>query len=155
MSVPSPTSRSGRRTRLSIWDLIWAFASPIAALYVRDVEIFTKTGWSVIGYYWLFAAGFAVLAFYSFRLRDGMTRHFSVQEAIDIVEAVLFTELMTCALLFTLTRLDGIPRSTPLIHGMLLASGLIAARIYVRIVFADDEEDETLSLSESQPRILF
>jgi lipopolysaccharide/colanic/teichoic acid biosynthesis glycosyltransferase len=124
------------------------------ALYLRDVEIFTKPDWTVIGYYWVAAAGFAVLAFYSFRLRDGMTRNFSVQEAIDIVEAVLFTELMTCALLFTLTRLDGIPRSTPLIHGMLLAAGLIAARIYVRIVFADDEDDETLSFQNRREHII-
>ena len=41
-------------------------------------------------------------------------------------EAVLFAELMTCAALFTLRRLDGIPRSMPLIHGLLLAGGLMA-----------------------------
>ena len=64
-----------------------------------------------------------------FRLQDGMTRYFSVHEALDIAEAVLFAELMTFAALFTLTHLDGIPRSMPLIHGLLLAAGLLAARV--------------------------
>src|SRR5262249_6556948 len=67
-----------------------------------------------------------------------MTRYFSVHEALDIAEAALFTELMTFVALFTLTRLDGIPRSMPLTHGLLLAGGLIAARIAVRVIFGDD-----------------
>ena len=72
------------------------------------------------------SSGFAILAFFALRLQNSMTRNFSVQAALDIAEAVLFAELMTCAALFTLTRLDGIPRSMPLIHGLLLAGGLMA-----------------------------
>src|SRR5262249_23331323 len=34
--------------------------------------------------------------------------------------------------LFSLTRLEGIPRSTPLIHALLLTAGLLAARAFVR-----------------------
>src|SRR5262249_33925609 len=118
MRVPSPTSRSGSRIYLSIWDLFWALASPIVALYLRDVDV--KADWGVIANYWVLSAGFAILAFFAFRLQDGMTRYFSVHEALDIAEAVLFAELMTFAVLFTLTRLDGIPRSIPLVHGFLL-----------------------------------
>jgi FlaA1/EpsC-like NDP-sugar epimerase len=55
---------------------------------------------------------------------------------------VLFAELMTLAVMFTLTRLDGIPRSMPLIHGVLLAGGLIGARMAVRIVFGEAEESQ-------------
>ena len=36
MFVPSPTSRTGKRVYLSLWDLFWALVSPIVALYVRD-----------------------------------------------------------------------------------------------------------------------
>jgi lipopolysaccharide/colanic/teichoic acid biosynthesis glycosyltransferase len=136
--VHSPTSRSGSRIYLSIWDLFWALVSPILALYLRDVDV--NADWSVIANYWVFSAGFAILAFFAFRLQDGMTRYFSVHEALDIAEAVLFAELMTFAVLFTLTRLDGIPRSMPLIHGLLLAAGLLAARVLVRIVSSEDNE---------------
>src|SRR5216110_1262374 len=136
--VHSPTSRSGSRIYLSIWDLFWALVSPILALYLRDVDV--NADWSVIASYWVLSAGFAILAFFAFRLQDGMTRYFSVHEALDIAEAVLFAELMTFAVLFTLTRLDGIPRSMPLIHGLLLAVGLLAARVFVRIVASEDNE---------------
>ena len=138
MRVHSPTSRSGSRIYLSIWDLFWALVSPILALHLRDVDV--NADWSVIANYWVLSAGFAILAFFAFRLQDGMTRYFSVHEALDIAEAVLFAELMTFAVLFTLTRLDGIPRSMPLIHGLLLAGGLLAARVFVRIVASEDDE---------------
>jgi lipopolysaccharide/colanic/teichoic acid biosynthesis glycosyltransferase len=136
--VHSPTSRSGSRIYLSIWDLLWALVSPILALHLRDVEV--NADWSVVANYWVLSAGVAILAFFAFRLQDGMTRYFSVHEALDIAEAVLFAELMTFAVLFTLTRLDGIPRSMPLVHGLLLAVGLLAARVFVRIVASEDNE---------------
>jgi lipopolysaccharide/colanic/teichoic acid biosynthesis glycosyltransferase len=138
--VHSPTSRSGRRIYLSIWDLFWALVSPIVALYLRDIDIQSNADWSVIANYWVLSAGFAILAFFAFRLQDGMTRYFSVHEALDIAEAVLFAELLTFAVLFTLTRLDGIPRSMPLVHGLLLAGGLLAARVFVRIMASEDNE---------------
>ena len=117
MYVPSPTSRTGKRVYLSLWDLFWALISPIIALYVRDVEILLQPDWTVMAYYWVLSSGFALVAFFALRLQDGMTRYFSVHEALDIAEAVLLAQLMTCAAFFTLTRLDGIPRSMPLIHG--------------------------------------
>jgi lipopolysaccharide/colanic/teichoic acid biosynthesis glycosyltransferase len=39
---------------------------------------------------------------------------------------------MTCVLLFTFTRLENIPRSTPLIHALILCARLIATRAFVR-----------------------
>src|SRR5258708_26926478 len=136
MRVPSPTSRSGTRIYLSLWDLFWAVVSPVVALYVRDVDLVVRADWNVLGYYWLFSSGFALVAFVALRLQDGMTRYFSVHEALDIAEAALFTELMTFVSLFTLTRLDGIPRSMPLAHGFLLAGGLNAARMGERRRFS-------------------
>ena len=137
-TVPSPTSRSGKRIYLSFWDVFWALASPIIALYLRDALIIYPPDWSAIGLYWCISAAFALLAFFSFRLQDGFNRNFSVQEAIDIAEAILFAMLLTCALLFTITRLNGIPRSTPLIHGLILAAGLIGTRMIVRMTSAGD-----------------
>ena len=140
MRVHSPTSRSGSRIYLSIWDLSWALTAPILALYLRDPNVIFNSDSSALTY-WVLSAGFSVLALFAFRLQDGMTRYFSVHEALDIAEAVLFAELMTFAVLFTLTHLDGIPRSMPLIHGLLLAAGLLAARVVRahRHKRADDE----------------
>jgi lipopolysaccharide/colanic/teichoic acid biosynthesis glycosyltransferase len=137
--MPSPTSRSGQRIYVSICDLLWALASPLVALYLRDADILSRGDWTAVAYYTGMSAGFALLAFLVLRIQDGMTRHFSVHEALDIVEAVLFAELMTLAALFTLTRFDGIPRSMPLIHGLLLAGGLIGTRMIIRTVRGEQE----------------
>jgi lipopolysaccharide/colanic/teichoic acid biosynthesis glycosyltransferase len=137
MAVPSPTSRCRKRVYLSLWDLFWALTSPALALYLRDTDIALRADWSGMIYYCLLSSGFALVAFFALRIQDGMTRHFSVHQALDIAEAVLFAQLMTCAAMFTMTRLDGIPRSMPLIHGLLLAGGLIAARMVVRVVFSE------------------
>ena len=134
MSMPSPTSRSGQRIYLSGCDLLWAVASPLVALYLRQADILYRDDWTGVALYTGMSAGFALLAFLVLRIQDGMTRHFSVHEALDIVEAVLFAELMTLAALFTLTRFDGIPRSMPLIHGLLLAGGLIGTRMVIRLI---------------------
>jgi lipopolysaccharide/colanic/teichoic acid biosynthesis glycosyltransferase len=152
MRVPLPTSRNGKRVYLSFWDLFWALASPLLALYLRDVEIPFRGDWSSVGYYWVLSSGFALLAFFALRIHDGLTRYFSVHQALDVAEAVLFAELMTCAVMFTVTRLDGIPRSMPLIHGLLLAGGLIGARLVVRIAFSQD--DESADYNSRRERII-
>ena len=143
MHVLSPTSRAGRRVYLSLWDLFWALFSPILALYLRDASILSpSTDWTVVAYYWVLSSGFALLAFFALRIQDGMTRHFSVHDALDIAEAALLAELMTFGVMFTLTRLDGIPRSMPLIHGIVLLVGIIAARLVIRIVYSAPPEPQ-------------
>src|SRR5207249_7736269 len=82
--------------------------------------------------YCVLSTGFAVVAYLAFGLRNTVTQHFSAHEVLDIAEAVLFAQLLTYGLLFTLTRLDGIARSVPLYHGLLLAGGLIFVRIVTR-----------------------
>jgi lipopolysaccharide/colanic/teichoic acid biosynthesis glycosyltransferase len=44
---------------------------------------------------------------------------------------------MTCVVLFNLTRLEGIPRATPIIHALILATGLITARTFARVFEKD------------------
>ena len=134
MRVPIPTSRSRKRIYLSLWDFFWATASPLLALYLRDPDVLFRDNWLPFVQYWALSAAFAVVAFYAFKIQDNITRYFSLHEAIDIVETVLFVELMTFMTLFTLNRFDGIPRSIPLAHGLLLAAGLLAMRILFRII---------------------
>jgi FlaA1/EpsC-like NDP-sugar epimerase len=140
MRVPSPTSRNGKKIYLSLWDLVWALVTPILALYLRDVDLSLHGDWGPVGFYWALSSGFALLAFFSLRVHDGVTRNFSVHEVLDIAEAVLFAELMTFGTMFTITRLDGIPRSMPLIQGLILAGGIIGARLLMRIVYDVDSE---------------
>src|SRR5262249_16372478 len=140
MRIPSPTSRTGKRARLSYWDIGLAVACPAAALFLRDAEIVYRSEWGVVGLYWALSASFAVIAFSAFRIQDGITPYFSTHDALDVVEAVVLAEFITFLVLFTITRLDGIPRSTPLIHAVLLATGLLPIRISVRLFSNKDVE---------------
>jgi lipopolysaccharide/colanic/teichoic acid biosynthesis glycosyltransferase len=132
MAVPSPTSRFKRKVDVSVWDALCALASPFLALWLGDALILAQQDWNAMIFYGALSSGFAVVAFLAFGLRNTATRHFSAHEVLDIAEAVLFAELLTYGLLFTVTRLDGIPRSVPLNHGLLLAGGLVFVRIVTR-----------------------
>ena len=85
------------------------------------------------------SAGFAIAGFLIFRLQDGITQHFSAHEALDIAEAVLVAELMTRGFVFTLTAPRRDPTVDPLLHGLLLAGGLILARITMRIALSEGD----------------
>lgn len=142
MVVPSPSSRAHNKILVSSWDLFWALASPPLALFVRDGSAIFQSDWTVAAFYCVFASGFALLSFFALRIQDGLLRNFSVQEFLYILEAVLFTELMTCGVLFSLTRLDGIARSMPLIHAALLGVGLIGGRLLFRVILQTSSADE-------------
>jgi lipopolysaccharide/colanic/teichoic acid biosynthesis glycosyltransferase len=112
-----------------VFDGAWALASPIIALSIRSAPIFTIEA----AYYCLISLAFTLIAYSAFRLHEGVSRFFSVHDAWNVVRAVASAELMTCLVLFTLTRLEYIPRSTPLIHALILCAGLIAIRAIARL----------------------
>ena len=118
-------------------DIFWSALSPFLALYVRDAYVLSYDGALIAGLYVLVSFGFSLIAFAVFGARDGMSRYFSVHEVIDLVKAVLIGELMTCVVLFTFTRLEGIPRSTPIIHALILGAAVIMSRALAHIASRD------------------
>jgi lipopolysaccharide/colanic/teichoic acid biosynthesis glycosyltransferase len=85
----------------------------------------------------------------AFRIYDGLADHFSVHDALDVVKAVAFTELLACLVFFTVSRLDGIPRSTPLIHALILAAGLISNRAIVQALYNSATNGKTSAAREN------
>jgi lipopolysaccharide/colanic/teichoic acid biosynthesis glycosyltransferase len=129
MRTRLPTSRAARKIRVSILDVIVALASPILALVIRDAYILnTADGLVSVGIYCLVWVVFSLIFFHVFRLYDGLRDHFSVHDALDVVKAVLCTELSACLVFFTVSRLEGVPRTAPIIHALILAAGLICSR---------------------------
>jgi lipopolysaccharide/colanic/teichoic acid biosynthesis glycosyltransferase len=146
----SPVSRGSFALRFSTFDVVWALISPLLALWVRSAPVLnTLEGWSTVAFYCAIAFVSSLVAFLVFRTRDGMTHLFSVNDALDVAKAVLLSEFFTCIALFSLTRLDGIPRSTPLIHALLLTAGLLSARAFVRTSHSDREVAPNLQLKAS------
>jgi lipopolysaccharide/colanic/teichoic acid biosynthesis glycosyltransferase len=132
MPARLPSSRSVLRVKWSVFDIAWAALAPYLALALRDAYILSVDGMQAVLFYWLLTFTFSLFAFAAFRLRDGMAHYFSVHDAVEIAKAVAVAELLTCFVLFNVTRLDGIPRSTPIIHALILSLGLVAVRALAR-----------------------
>jgi lipopolysaccharide/colanic/teichoic acid biosynthesis glycosyltransferase len=88
-----------------------------------------------------------MIAILAFRLNDGISRYFSAYDAINVIKAAFVAGLATALVLFTFTRLEGIPRSTPLIHALILASGLITVRALA--LLRDDDINPRLNAHHS------
>jgi lipopolysaccharide/colanic/teichoic acid biosynthesis glycosyltransferase len=123
-----PSSRAYFRVRVSALDACFAFLSPLLALWIRDAPVLSAVSLSLF-LYWACCTIFSLFAFSIFRLEHKGLRYFSVDDIFDIAKAVVVAELLTAAILFSFTRLDGIPRSTLFIHALILATALVAARI--------------------------
>jgi lipopolysaccharide/colanic/teichoic acid biosynthesis glycosyltransferase len=129
MRISAPASRVSFRIRFSAFDTVWALCSPVIALSLREAQII-----SIEGLEYCFTSVILSLVAYSvFRLHDGVSKFFTVNDAWKVVKAVACAELVTCVLLFVLTRLDNIPRSTPVIHALILCAGLLVVRALARL----------------------
>lgn len=137
MRILSPASRASFAFRLSAFDTGWAILTPALALWIRGAQVLSPTEWPAAVVYCGISFIATLIAFLMFRVRDGMTSLFAVNDAIDVAKAVVVAEFVTCLVLFSTTRLDGVPRSTPLIHALILAAGLIMARAAIRMTAAD------------------
>ena len=146
MRTRSPASRGSFAVRFSTFDVVWALISPLLALWIRNAPVLSSPeSWPHdCTFYCAIAFVSSLVAFLVFRTRDGMTHLFSVNDALDVAKAVLLSEFFTCLALFSLTRLDGIPRSTPLIHALLLTAGLLCARAFVRSAQSDRDLAHTV-----------
>jgi len=136
MRIPSPASRATRRLRFYGFDLFWAVMSPLLALYLGDAYVLRveNSGLEAVGLYCLVSAGCSIASFLIFEVERSVPRYFSVHDAINICKAVLLSEILSSWMLFSLTRLEGIPRSTPILHALILAAGLIGVRTCVRLL---------------------
>lgn len=128
-----PSSRGSFGIRLSLFDFGWAVVSPLLALYVRDAPALSYEGLLPTFLYCSLSVIFSIIAFSAFRIHAGMTRYFSVLDAIDVTKAVVTAALTTYVVGFMLTRLDGIPRTTPIIHALIMLAGLIGVRTLTRL----------------------
>jgi lipopolysaccharide/colanic/teichoic acid biosynthesis glycosyltransferase len=127
-----PSSRAYFRVRISALDACIALLSPPLALAVRGAPVLYEVSYSLYFYfYWACCTIFSLLAFSIFRLEHKGQRYFSVDDIFDIAKAVVVAELLIAAVMFSFTRLEGIPRSTLFIHALILATALVAARMTI------------------------
>lgn len=136
MRMHVPTSKAGF-SKLAPLDVFWAITAPIIALALRDPNLLdagdVSAGIPASYQFVLVTIICAIPAFLVFRISDGMNHLFSVHDAFAVCAAVAATVASTSLFLFVLTRLEGVPRSTPLICGLVLGAGLIVDRAIARV----------------------
>jgi lipopolysaccharide/colanic/teichoic acid biosynthesis glycosyltransferase len=155
MRVASPTSRTGFRLRLCAVDVFWAVTAPFLALALRDPGLLDlgdfQNGVPETYQFALVATACALAAFLFFRLSDSMGCFFSVQDALVVCVAVASAVASSSVITFTFTRLDHIPRSTPVILGLVLGAGLIVSRAAARVFYKEVWADRELGHDRGRP----
>ncbi|QEN85688.1 sugar transferase [Labrys sp. KNU-23] len=133
-----PTSYSPRKLRLSLFDVLWVIAAPILTLALRDIDLLAwpNIPFDLPGpYLFVFVTiAFAIPALLICRAGDAIQNTFSVPDLYTICAVIALTISASALLLFMLTRLDGIPRSTPIIYSLVLGAGLAGGRAFSRLV---------------------
>ncbi|HET9902485.1 MAG TPA: sugar transferase [Xanthobacteraceae bacterium] len=113
---------------LSALLMLWAVLAPFLALALRDPHLpLGSVGFEPLVYA-VASAIFGMLAFLWYRLGHGVSRFFSLSDAVTIVKASAITVFLALITSFLITRLDNTPRSVPLLHFLLLAGVTIIAR---------------------------
>lgn len=139
MRISSPTSKTKLRLRLALTDAIWAALAPFFALALRDPNLLSLAAFPASVpepyLYALVSIACALASFLFFRLNDSMSRFFSAHDALVVCSAVACAVAASSLALFTFTRLEGIPRSTPVIYALVLGGGLIFTRTAARFLY--------------------
>jgi lipopolysaccharide/colanic/teichoic acid biosynthesis glycosyltransferase len=128
-----PSSHSKINFRLRFLDVLTAALAPLVAVALRNPEVFTREQYS--GTVFSMVAFVTTLAFFVyFRVGNDIARFFAPSDVQRILKASIAASAMTAAILFVATRLEGIPRSLPLIHLGVLFLGLVGHRALVRVI---------------------
>ncbi|MGD9657918.1 MAG: sugar transferase [Methylocystis sp.] len=130
-------------------DLFWAAAAPVIALALRDPSLLDPGDFPqnipATYLYILVAILCAIPALLVFRVSDGLNHLVSVQDALSVCGAVALAVASSSFILFVFTRLDGVPRSTPLIYGLAFGGGLMIDRAIATLLHQKAWREEKLS----------
>lgn len=125
-----PSSHTRLLSRVIFLDVMWGGLSPLAAFLLRDGAIQSPVS---VGVYCSIAFFTSLLVFQWFRTSSPIARFYSLRDALELAKACLLIAALSAVATFLLTRLEEAPRSIPILHFMLLASGLLGARVLLRL----------------------
>jgi len=148
LRLPPASSRPRPRIRISTADLALATLAPIAALYLRDALVLSPDNAASALLYCALSLSFTGIALLAFGVDGGIPGYLSIHDVVDVTKVVVAGGAMTAATVFTVTRLQGIPRSVPALQALILAVGLCGRRLVAQVAaqrgdLRDDRPAET------------
>ena len=130
MKFEPPSSRVSLFHKVQLFDLVVAAICPPASLILRDPGIFFGEKWASLALYCWVGFLATVAIFQVFGIGRGLKKFASSDDAVDVWKAAVGSAALSAAIFFTLTRLDDVPRSAPLIHLVLLGTALSLGRAW-------------------------
>ncbi|MDB5593049.1 MAG: hypothetical protein JWM36_10 [Hyphomicrobiales bacterium] len=118
--IPSSLVRLSYRFHLS--DFIAGAVAPGLAVQLRELRYFARHDLEGIIVYTAVATGATVFALLYFQVGQILSRFLSTTDIIRILKAAAGAALITAGIVFSLMRLDGIPRSGDPLHPALGAT---------------------------------
>lgn len=128
--LKKPSSHTRLVSRVAVWDVAWGGISPLAAFLLRDGTLRSPNSVSI---YCGVALLVSFLVFQWFQTSSPLSRFYSLRDAFELLKACALIAAFSAVVAFVLTRLEEAPRSIPILHFMLLASGSLGARILLRL----------------------
>jgi lipopolysaccharide/colanic/teichoic acid biosynthesis glycosyltransferase len=127
--------RGGKRQwgRFAV-DLILVAASAYLALFIRDNFDPSNARLQGLVWYSLLCTFCAAIVFSAARLNRALWRYVSLRDILHLIAAVTVALLLALLATFTFNRLDGVPRSLPVIQWFLLVTAMSGARIAARLL---------------------
>src|SRR5579863_2067367 len=122
--LQKPSSHTRLVSRVAILDVLWGGICPCAAFVLRDGTIYSPNGVTI---YCGIAFVVSLPVFQWFQTSSPIARYYSIRDAFELIKACVLIAALTAVVSFALTRLQDAPRSIPILHFMLLASGLLGA----------------------------
>lgn len=130
LRLKRPSSHTRLLSRVIVLDVVWGGLSPLAAFLLRDGTIQRPAS---VAMYCGIAFLTSLLVFQWFQTSSPIARFYSIRDAFELIKACVLIAALTAVASFLLTRLEEAPRSIPILHFMLLASGLLGARVLLRM----------------------
>jgi lipopolysaccharide/colanic/teichoic acid biosynthesis glycosyltransferase len=132
----SLTSQRKLKIRISFFDFLWIVLSPFIALRLRGSQYLdfgdlpnhpspTLVYASTTILITIFILNFL-------KLDEGLNHLFSAQDAIRAIVAIVISIVISTVIVFAVSRLQDVPRSVPLIYGLVLTFGLLTFRLINR-----------------------
>jgi lipopolysaccharide/colanic/teichoic acid biosynthesis glycosyltransferase len=140
------SSQARLLSRFSMYDVVWAAASPAVAYIIREGGISRV---DAVAIYCGVAFLASVATFQIFKIGQPMSRFFAIRDAIEVAKACSISVAVAGFVLFTFTRMEETPRSVPLIHFCVLAAGLIVGRGISRVLHRRRETLKPGGMAES------
>lgn len=130
LRLNKPSSHTRLWSRLAILDVAWGGVSPLAAYLLRDGTVFYPKS---VGIYCGIALLASVLVFQWYQTSSPIARFYSIRDALQLLKACFLITAISAVASFLLTRLEEAPRSIPVLQFLVLASGLVGARMLLRL----------------------